>query len=195
MRKREFLEELRSRLSSLPKNEVDDRIDFYDEMIDDMIDEGKTEEEAIEAIGGIDGVMKKIAQDTSIVTIVKEKIKPKRSLRAWEVILLILGFPLWFPLVLTFLILSFVGYVLLWVLVIVTYSVEVTLISGTALAFIKFFVEIGEKNLNVGFIGISLLCLGGAILMFYACIMATKLSFKISKSILVSIKTKLIGGR
>ena len=99
MRKREFLEELRSRLSSLPKNEVDDRIDFYDEMIDDMIDEGKTEEEAIEAIGGIDGVMKKIAQDTSIVTIVKEKIKPKRSLRAWEVILLILGFPLWFPLV------------------------------------------------------------------------------------------------
>lgn len=41
MKKEEFLAELRSKLSGLPKEDIDNRIEFYNEMIEDRIDEGK----------------------------------------------------------------------------------------------------------------------------------------------------------
>ena len=46
MRKAEFLRELEKRLQGLPKDEIDSRLAFYSEMIDDRIEDGKTEEEA-----------------------------------------------------------------------------------------------------------------------------------------------------
>ena len=132
MKKEEFLSELRNKLNGLPKDDVDNRINFYGEMIDDRIDDGKTEEEAVADIGTVDDVVNDIAKDTSLVKLVKEKVKPKRSLRAWEIVLIVLGFPLWFPLALTALILCLVAYLLIWVLVIVTYSVEISLIASSA---------------------------------------------------------------
>ena len=45
MKKEEFLTELRSKLNGLSKKEIDERINFYSEMIDDRISEGKSEEE------------------------------------------------------------------------------------------------------------------------------------------------------
>ena len=40
MRKQDFIKELRLNLSFLPKEEIDDRISFYSELIDDKIEEG-----------------------------------------------------------------------------------------------------------------------------------------------------------
>ena len=45
MNKKEFINELESRLTNLPKKEIDDYIDFYSEAIDDRIEDGKTEDE------------------------------------------------------------------------------------------------------------------------------------------------------
>ena len=94
MKKDEFLLELRSQLVGLPKEDVDNRIAFYSEMIDDRIDEGKSEEEAVAEVGGVDKVVEDIAADTPLTTLVKEKVKPKRSLRVWEIILIAVGIPL-----------------------------------------------------------------------------------------------------
>ncbi|MBR5538496.1 MAG: hypothetical protein IKU61_01205 [Clostridia bacterium] len=47
MNKQEFLEELRKGLSGLPKEDVRERLNFYGEIIDDRIEEGLTEEEAV----------------------------------------------------------------------------------------------------------------------------------------------------
>ena len=46
MLKNEFMEQLRSRLVGLPSQEVEERLGFYSEMIDDRIEDGLTEEEA-----------------------------------------------------------------------------------------------------------------------------------------------------
>ena len=48
MNKKEFLDELRVGLAGLPESDLEERLNFYEEMIDDRIDEGLTEEEAIE---------------------------------------------------------------------------------------------------------------------------------------------------
>ena len=47
MNKEEFLNSLRKRLKGLPNNEIEERISFYSEMIDDRVEEGMSEEEAI----------------------------------------------------------------------------------------------------------------------------------------------------
>ena len=46
MNKQEFLKNLRVSLSNLPQEEIEERIIFYSEMIDDRIEEGLSEEEA-----------------------------------------------------------------------------------------------------------------------------------------------------
>ena len=50
MNKEVFLSELRKKLSGLPQSDIDERISFYAEMIDDRIEDGMTEEAAIEQI-------------------------------------------------------------------------------------------------------------------------------------------------
>ena len=77
MTKKQFLDELRSKLVGLPKSDVDERISFYEEMINDRMDEGKSEEEAVNDIGTVDEVIKQIAKDTPLVSLVAHKMKPK----------------------------------------------------------------------------------------------------------------------
>ena len=48
MNKVEFLEQLRRGLNGLPQEEIEERVTFYSEMIDDRIEEGFSEEEAVE---------------------------------------------------------------------------------------------------------------------------------------------------
>ena len=47
MNKQEFLDALRERLSGLPSREVEDRLGFYGEIIDDRIEEGISEHDAV----------------------------------------------------------------------------------------------------------------------------------------------------
>ena len=192
MKKQEFLDELRNRLQGLPPDDLNDRISFYGEMIDDRMDEGKSEEEAVADIGTVDDIVNEIVKDTPLVKLVKEKIKPKRKLKAWEIVLLILGFPLWFPLVLTALILCLVAYLLIWILVIVCYVVELSLSVAATAAPVLMIVQAVNGGPVVVYLGLWLMCLGGAILLFLGCIGATKLTLKLSKKIITSIKKAFV---
>ena len=49
MNKQEFLSQLRKGLAGLPQNDIEERLAFYGEMIDDRIEEGLSEEEAVSA--------------------------------------------------------------------------------------------------------------------------------------------------
>ena len=50
MNKEEFLSELRTKLSGLPQEDIEERISFYSEMIDDRMEDGISEEEAVEGM-------------------------------------------------------------------------------------------------------------------------------------------------
>ena len=195
MNKKEFLKELEQRLQGLPKSDIDERLAFYSEMIDDRVEEGKTEDEAIEDIGGIELVVKQIADETPFVNLVKERMKPKRRLTGLEITLLIVGFPLWLPLMIVFFVLVAVFYILLWVLVIVTYSVEIALLGTTGFALLATFFELMHRNFHTGYAGIALLGLGLSILFVFVCVASTKLSIKFTKRIFSGIKRKMIGGK
>ena len=54
MNKKGFLEKLKSELNGYSPEEVDRSIAFYSEMIDDRIEDGANEEEAVASIGSIE---------------------------------------------------------------------------------------------------------------------------------------------
>lgn len=192
MKKEEFLSQLEKKLQGLPKADIDDRLNFFEEIINDKMEEGKTEEEAVSEVGSVDDIVEDIAKDTPLVKLVKEKIKPKRKVKSWEIILLILGFPLWFPLVLTFFILAFVFYLLIWVLVIVSYAVEVSMLASFIGGMIAFFAYLSTGNFHLISLGSAIMGLGGALLMLFVCKMATIVTLKLSNKILMKIKASFI---
>ena len=66
MTKKVFLTELKKKLGKLPKSEVKKRLSFYSEIIDDKIEEGFSEEDAVADVGGIDEIAKLILSEKSI---------------------------------------------------------------------------------------------------------------------------------
>ena len=192
MRKEEFLKELKDKLKGLPPEDIDDRVGFYSEMIDDRVDEGKSEEEVIEELGGVDSVVNEIAKDTNLMALVKEKVMPKQSLKAWQIVLIALGFPLWFPLVLVAVILCLVAYLLIWVFVIVVYTLELSLLAVSIGGLIVFLASLFSGQPNLIAIASSILSSGAAILLFFGCVAITKATLKLSKKIITSIKAAII---
>ena len=92
MTKSEFLAELRNGLESCPEQEREERITFYDEMISDLMEEGYSEEDAVGKIGNPGEIAANIMEDIPLSVLVKQRIKPGRTLKGWEILLIILGF-------------------------------------------------------------------------------------------------------
>ena len=93
MTKQEFLTSLREGLRGLPPADIEERIAFYDEMIDDRMEEGLTEEEALAELGSVESVIAQITAETPLVKLVKEKVRRerKRSGKGLTTVLLVLG--------------------------------------------------------------------------------------------------------
>ena len=65
MNKQEFISSLRSELSAFPSQEVEERLSFYSEMIDDRMEEGLSEEDAVAGVGSVDKIAAQIAEEIS----------------------------------------------------------------------------------------------------------------------------------
>ena len=98
MSKQEFLDALRVRLSGLPKPELEDRLAFYAEMLDDRIEEGIEEETAVAELGDIEQIATQIISDIPLTRLAKERIRPKNRLSALSIALIVLGSPIWLSL-------------------------------------------------------------------------------------------------
>lgn len=194
MTKKEFINELRERLSGLPKDDLESRLSFYEESINDRMDDGKSEEEAIKELGTIDEIVTQVAGETSLVTLVKEKAKPKRKLSGAEIALIAIGFPLWFPLVLTFLILCLVFCLVFWIIGLIPLITCVSsLVVGVA-EFFSYFAIIGEAN-SLGVLGMAMAGIGLALMLIPAVIYSVKGTIKLVKLIMTGIKKLFIRGR
>ncbi|MBQ3573350.1 MAG: DUF1700 domain-containing protein, partial [Clostridia bacterium] len=93
MNKEQFLFELRGRLAGLPLEDIERSLDFYREMIDDRIEDGMTEDEAVAAIGTPADAAAQIVMDMPLPKVVKATAKPKRKLSGAEIALLCITAP------------------------------------------------------------------------------------------------------
>ena len=195
MKKREFIIELQQRLSGLPKQDVEERISFYCEMIDDRIDEGYTEEEAVLAMGSVDEIASQILSDIPLTRITKEKIRPKRRIKAWKIVLLALGSPIWLCLIAAGLAVILSVYIVLWSAIVSLWAVFGSLVGcaaggllgGIALAVL----ENGLAGLAL--IGAAIACAGIAIFFFFSCAAATNGAVWLTKKIILGLKKCFVG--
>lgn len=195
MNKQEFLCKLREALIGFPKQDVEDRLAFYSEMIDDRIEEGLTEEEAVFAIGSVDEVEAQIVAEIPLVKIAKEKIKPKRRLKTWEMVLLALGSPIWISLLIATFAVILSLYVVLWSVIISIWTVFVSLaccaICGIVAGIV--FTFIGNCITGIAIIGTGIICAGLSIFCFLGCNAATQGTLLLTKKITLGIKNRFAG--
>lgn len=194
MNKDAFLSALHGRLSSLPEEDIKKSLDYYNEIIDDHIEEGLSEEEAVQTVGGLEEIVSQILMDTSLPKLVKAKVKPKRSLKTWEIVLLVLGSPVWLPLLFAAVCLLLAVYIVLWSVILVLYSVDLSFAAGAFTGIVGFFVSLPVGNIAQGtlFLGAGLFCSGIAILLFFGFNQITKEVLVLSKKFLLAIKTCFI---
>lgn len=194
MTKQEFTDALRARLSGMPAREVEESISFYSEMIDDRMEEGMSEEDAVSQVGSVDEIASQIISEIPLTKIVKEKIKPKKSLKAWEIVLLILGAPLWIPLLFVAASVIFAMYIVIWSLIVALWAIEVAFIACSFAGIVSGFVCIfsGSSLSMVAMIGAGMVCAGLSIFLFFGCKGATKGIFMLTKKIALGIKNLFI---
>ena len=194
MTKIEFVSLLREKLSGLPQVEVEERLTFYSEIIDDRIEDGLTEEDAVAEIGNLDDVASQIVAEIPLTKLVKEKIKPERTLKIWEIILLVLGSPIWLSLLIAAFAVVLAIYVSVWSVVISLWSVFVSLIASAFGGIIAGMVFIFTASIPTGvaMIGASFICVGLSVFTFYGCKMATKGMAVLTKKVLISIKNLFV---
>ena len=112
MKRNEFLAALTSALGKLPDQEIRASLDFYAEMIDDRMEDGATEEEAVAALGDVNAIAAQIIAETPPIP--KAVAKMKTSSRTANIVLAIVLSPIWIPLALAFALCVAAIYLSLW---------------------------------------------------------------------------------
>ena len=195
MTKPEFLEALKNALSGLPQEDIEERIDFYSEMIDDKIEEGILETQAVASIGEVEAIVSQIVAEVPISKLVKQKIKRENKLKAWEIVLLAVGSPIWVSLLIAFLAVVLSLYISLWAVIISLWSVFVSLVasgfSGLVSGTVFSFTGNGVSGLFI--IGAALVALGLGVLCFFGCTAATKSILTLTKKLVLWFKSALLG--
>ena len=93
--KNEFLDSLDKKLFRLSQVEREEQLAFYSEMIEDRMEEGATESEAVESIGSVELIAHRILGTAQAEHIAEKPGQEKRKLRTWEIVLLVAGSPVW----------------------------------------------------------------------------------------------------
>ena len=175
MTKYEFVMTLTHRLSHLPREAVEERVNFYIESIEDRIEDGVPEEEAVAAVGSPEEIAAQIMGELPRPAFEVPRKEQKRRPSAVETVLLILGAPIWLSLLIAAFAVVLSVYISLWAVIISLWAIYASfvgcafggIVGGAFLAFTN-----GASG--VFLIGAGLFCAGASVLLFHGCKAATK---------------------
>lgn len=182
MNKEAFFRALQTKLSGLPQEDLERSLEFYDEAIDDRMESGLTEEEAVGDLGPVDEIVEQILSETPLPKLIRAKVTPSRSLRAWEIILLVLGCPVWLPLMLAAAVTGLAIYAAIWSVLAAVYAVVLAFaLSGIVLLITGF----GQLM----FMGLGLASMGLSVLLFFAATEIAKGIVRLSRKYVLWMKS------
>ena len=195
MSKNEFLESLRKALSGLPQEDIEERLNFYSEMIDDRIEDGLTEDAAVAEIGAVETVASQAVAEVPLPKIVKERIRPKRRLNALEIILLVLGSPVWLSLLIAAFAVVLSIYIVIWALIISLWAVEASFIVSALAAIAAGIVYAfrGSGSLGIALVSAGIVLAGLSVFLFFGCREASRGILVLTKKIALGIKSMFVG--
>ncbi len=197
MKKQEFLSKLKKGLSKLPKQETEECLSFYSEMIDDRIEEGLTEEDAVAAVGDPKNIASKklgeqISEELSQNGVGRTKKRTKKK-SALEITLLILGSPVWFSLVIAAVAVAISIYASAWAVIVSFWAAFAAFAVSAPCGIIVGLALIFSSNAIPGavLIAAALVTLSLAIFSFFGCLLLTKYVLAFSNKCALCVKNFL----
>jgi len=192
MTKYEFLVALSESLKGLSEKDKIQYMEYYSEMIDDRIEEGLSEAEAVADVGTIDEISAQIFEE---VTQSKSSNNSKRKLKTWEIVLLAIGSPLWFSLLVAAFSVIISLFAVLFSAIVSLYAGTLTLGALGIASIPMLIIMICKGNVAGGLIlaGAGLICAGLSIFMFIGTNKLVKFILKLCKKIISLIKKRFKG--
>jgi uncharacterized membrane protein len=162
-------------------------------MIDDRIEDGLCEEDAVKAVGTVDEIAAQIVGEYRPAENEEKVSSPKRKLKAWEIVLLILGAPLWIPLLMSVFSVILSLYITVWSGIISFWAVFGSLVGVAFGGLLGGIVTIctGNALSGIATVGVSLACGGLAIFAFLGCRAASDGVILLTKKIILGIKNSV----
>lgn len=170
MTQNEFLSELKAHLSKIPKNEREKIVEYYAEIINDKIDEGKTEEQAVSELGSPEQVAQSVLEDYSDNDSKNKENKKSHSVGA------IIGFSVLIPFVI--LMIAVLGVVSLSFII----SSAALLIGGAAFLISSFWIFLQNFSAGLFQLGAGFFAAAIGVFAMYGSIAFGKLYFRIVKA-------------
>ena len=192
-----FIGELRHRMAGLPQEAVERTVEYYSELIADSVEDGLTEEEAVARLEPMDQIVANVVKDTPLTQIVQARVQEtkKKGFPAWAVVLLVLGAPVWLPLLIAVCAVALALYIALWAVVIALWAVVLAVILAGVAAVAAGVFELARLHLPQGLIllGGGLVCLGLCALLYLLMKLITVGTVKLCKLIWTGMKSLFVG--
>ncbi|MDD6489247.1 MAG: DUF1700 domain-containing protein [Clostridia bacterium] len=170
MTQSEFLNGLKSHLSKIPKDEREKIVEYYSEIINDKIDEGKTEEQAVSELGSPEQVAQSVLEDYSDNDSKHKENQKPRSVGA------IIGFSILIPFVI--LMVAVLGVVSLSFII----ASGALIVGGAAFFISSFWIFFQSFPAGLFQFGIGLFSVALGVFAMYGSIAFGKLYFRIVKA-------------
>lgn len=162
MTKAEYLQSLSKALNKLSKEEREQTLSYYSEIIDDRIESGMSEQEAVGSMEDISAIAGKLAADAAE----RGGLKPERS--RMNIALIIIGSPLWIALILAAAAVLLAVYAAVWAVLISFIAAEIA-IAVSGLAGIAGLIIYLSRNTALAFmlLGCGFICVSLALFLYY----------------------------
>ena len=197
MTKEAFLLDLRRKLNYLPEDEAERSLAFYAESIDDRMEDGMSEEEAVAALGRTDDIVREIEGSLPLGAIVKARLRGTGG-SSWFILFTILGSPLWLPLLAAFGVIVFSVLLIVWILILCLYSVPVALLLTAVSLLVYAGSSVGAEKIGdlMMVAGMALIMGGGGLALISPLTQLVKKLLALTKSFGRSVKRLFLkGGR
>ena len=167
MTKADFLQLLERALAQLPEEERQANLEYYSELLDDMLEEGMTEAEATAKLGSPSQIAQSILQEVPLGKLVSTRMKPKSGWTPLAIVLAVVGSPVWVPLLLAGVAVVLALFVSIWALgfaaiaVVIALAVAVVAAPIIAIRAAMLTLPVGLMLLGAGLVLLGLCVLGG----------------------------------
>ena len=175
MTKADFLRLLERALMQLSEEERQKNLEYYSELLDDMMEEGMTEAEATAKLGSPNQIAQSILQEMPLGKLVSTRMKPKSGWTPLAIVLAVVGSPVWVPLLLATVAIVLAVFVSIWALG----FAAVAVVLGLAVAVVAtpiFAVRAAVMTLPLG-----LLLLGAGLVLLGLCVLGGMMAVELCK--------------
>lgn len=197
MDKQTFLAALRARLSGLPAAELEASVTYYAECIDDRTEAGESETDAVAAMGPVEEAAAQILSDVPLNKIVFEKVKPQRAMRPWEIVLIVLGSPVWLPILAACVCILLSVLLVIWSLVVALVALEISFAVAAPAGIVGAALFAAQHHSPQALLlaGVGVFCVGAALFGFYGCTAAIRGTARLSGKTALWVKFLFVGRR